>query len=201
MSGYPSYRPQASLRGYTTGGVVTVTGGMASSGNASMMFADAEVHAEVAMATANPDRPVLQRTEGVADESALMKSEEVKQKPAPGVVPNVTSPKKVSIAPVEEPTRSVSHSGPPVTHHSSITEIIMTETYMVANMGTQSGPSINSHPRLPLNLEIRSEMEEELEYEDDGESNMYQIWVASCSSHCSVATVIDYCGQFVRIEV
>ena len=38
--------------------------------------------------------------------------------------------------------------------------------------------------------------------EDDEEEEMvFEVWVASASSHCSVATVIEYCGQFISIEV
>ena len=37
--------------------------------------------------------------------------------------------------------------------------------------------------------------------EDEEEEMVFEVWVASASSHCSVATVIEYCGQFISIEV
>ena len=39
------------------------------------------------------------------------------------------------------------------------------------------------------------------EEEDDEEEMVFEVWVVSAAPHCSVATVIEYCGQFISIEV
>ena len=37
--------------------------------------------------------------------------------------------------------------------------------------------------------------------EEDEEEMVFEVWVVSAAAHCSVATVIEYCGQFISIEV
>ena len=39
------------------------------------------------------------------------------------------------------------------------------------------------------------------EEDEDDEEMVFEVWVVSAAPHCSVATVIEYCGQFISIEV
>ncbi len=62
-------------------------------------------------------------------------------------------------------------------------------------------PNMPAHPTslLPLKIKDSSIISEEDSQEE--EHKMYQIWTISCYTHCSVVTVMEYCGQFIKIEV
>lgn len=73
---------------------------------------------------------------------------------------------------------------------------------------SKTGPSIEGpskpHPPtslMPLNIKEAQPVEDDLSLESDEDHKMYQVWVASCYTHCSIVTVTEYCGQFVKIEV
>ncbi|XP_019849257.1 PREDICTED: leucine-rich repeat serine/threonine-protein kinase 1-like [Amphimedon queenslandica] len=60
-----------------------------------------------------------------------------------------------------------------------------------------------SKHRIPPSLQILPDIGEGEEREREGEEDnhrFYQVWVVSSSNHNSVATVVDYCGQFMKIE-
>ena len=65
------------------------------------------------------------------------------------------------------------------------------------------GPPVIPPRPVPSLLLMREQdiYEEEEETDDDEYHLVYQVWVASCSNHNSVATVVEYCGQFIKIEV
>lgn len=54
--------------------------------------------------------------------------------------------------------------------------------------------------RIPPSLQLLPDIGEEREGEEENH-RFYQVWVVSSSNHNSVATVVDYCGQFMKIEV
>ena len=56
--------------------------------------------------------------------------------------------------------------------------------------------------RIPPSLQLLPDIGEEREREGEEENHrFYQVWVVSSSNHNSVATIVDYCGQFMKIEV
>lgn len=77
-----------------------------------------------------------------------------------------------------------------------------------SNVVSSSGPGLEeqhlpplpptSLPPLPIN---REEDLESSQADSDEDHKMFQIWAASCYTHCSVVTVMEYCGQFIKIEV
>ena len=105
--------------------------------------------------------------------------------------------KKNEIIPID-PTAVpfITHTGPPGTSYLGPQRVSTN-----SNLGPNSAQP--RHKVLPLQL--LSNDGEDLSYDEDFEDEetqkLYQIWVASCSNHNSVATVIEYCGQFVKIEV
>ena len=53
----------------------------------------------------------------------------------------------------------------------------------------------------PLKIKELTINEEDTALSQEEEHKMYQIWTISCHTHCSVVTVMEYCGQFIKIEV
>ena len=79
--------------------------------------------------------------------------------------------------------------------------LIATGPGLEQNIEPHVGPPLPVHPTSLPPLMIKEEEEEEEEEDEEEDHKMYQVWGASCFTHCSVATVMEYCGQFVKIEV
>ena len=72
-------------------------------------------------------------------------------------------------------------------------------------LGSDNAPvcPVVTHPTSlpPLSLKENLQEDSPSDSEQEESNKMYQIWAASCFNHCSVVTVMEYCGQFVKIEV
>ena len=65
-------------------------------------------------------------------------------------------------------------------------------------LGDTEGVSHRGGAKVPPSLQLPPDIEEG---ERRRVTGFYQVWVVSSANHNSVATVVEYCGQFMKIEV
>lgn len=68
-------------------------------------------------------------------------------------------------------------------------------------LGDTEGVSHRGGAKVLPSLQLLPDIEEGEREGEEESHRFYQVWVVSSANHNSVATVVEYCGQFMKIEV